>query len=221
MLAIDFENVSFNYPNDKKIVLDNISVKFDTNNITAIVGHNGSGKSTLTKLCCNIYRPTKGIVKVFSKNTKYISISDVAKDIYYCFQDPQKQLFCESVKEEIAFALKYQKYDEGTIDEIVEDMLVMFNLKEIESRYPLTLSGGEKQRLAIACGVALKPKLMILDEPTSSLDVDNINNLANIILNLNKEFNIGFLIVSHDLDFVNKICNIKYKMEFGGISNEC
>ena len=220
MNKISLENVSFRYSQTKNDVIKNLSMDIYSKDITIIQGANGSGKTTLSKLCCNIYKPNNGIVTIFSKDAKNLSLSDVAKDIYYLFQDPQKQLFCESVEDEIAFALKYQNYTLAQIEQTTNKMLELFNLNDIKKSYPLLLSGGEKQRLAIACGVAIKPKLMIMDEPTSSLDTENMINLVNIILKLKHDYNMGFLIISHDLDFINRIGDVKYMMQNGGVINE-
>ncbi len=206
-MSIKLENLSFNYKNEN--ILNNINIEFSSNEITVIQGDNGAGKTTLSKIIMGIEKNFTGEIYLFNKNIKELSLSEIAKDIYYCFQNPSRQLFCETVYEEMAFSLKYQNKSLDNIEKILKD----FGLWHLKDEYPMNLSGGEKQRLVIAVGIALEPKFLILDEPTSSLDIDNIDKLIRIL----KSLEIGMLIISHDKYFINSITNKRYTLKGGNL----
>ncbi len=206
-MAIRIENLSFNYENTQ--VLDNVNIEFSSKKISVLKGENGAGKTTLSKIIMGIEKDFKGEIELFSKNIKDMDLSDIAKDIYYVFQNPERQLFCETVYEEVAFALKYRNKSLDKIENILKD----FGLWHLKDEYPMNLSGGEKQRLIIAVGISLNPKFMILDEPTSSLDEDNIL----LLIKLLKSLKIGMLIITHDKKFAEKIADDIYFLKGGKI----
>ncbi len=204
-MAVILKDVSFKYKN--KVVLKNINAEFSQKKISVIKGANGAGKTTLSKLIMGIEKDFSGEIIIFNKDVKKEKVSSIAQDIFYVFQNPSRQLFCETVLKEIQFALEYRNMP---IDK-VEFVLNQFNLLHLKDEYPINLSGGEKQRLILACAVALNPKFLILDEPTSSLDKENINNLISIL----KSLNMGMIIISHDKYFTQNIADVIYELDKG------
>jgi energy-coupling factor transport system ATP-binding protein len=199
---INILNLNFSYR--KKSVFNNLNLSLGNNVITSIIGGNGSGKTTLTKIICGMLKPDCGDVFINSCNIEMLNLSDIGKTIGYLFQDPQKQIFGESVIDELSFAMKFNGVEEEIINKRVEKMLYKFDLKDIENQKCHFLSQGEKQRLALATICLNNPKYLILDEPTTSLDDKRKEILFNFLESLNQE-GIGILMVSHDLDFVNRL----------------
>lgn len=212
-MSLTFHHVSFGY--NEHLLISDLSCTFDVGTITVIKGCNGAGKTTLSKLCLGLCENYSGEIKVFDKNIKEIPLSDLAKDIYYCFQNPDKQLFCDSVEEEISFALKYRKLPMDTVPQVLHD----FHLDHVKDQYPLSLSSGQKQRLAIACGLVLNPKFFVLDEPTSSLDRAHTDVLIKELKRL-KEQGIGIIIISHDSYLTDHITDITYELKGGQLHEE-
>lgn len=210
---IELTNVSYAYK--KNQVIRDINVVFEKNKIYGITGRNGAGKTTLVKLISGILQPTGGNILIDEKNTKDMSTTEVSKVAYYCFQNPEYQLFCETVFDEVAFSLRYNKLEESVIKVKVQKILNVFGLEGLVEHYPLKLSGGEKQRLAMATGLVQQPGMLILDEPTSSLDQDNIQRLIHIIKTLNKTENMGFIVISHNESFIKAITDTIYSLDKG------
>jgi energy-coupling factor transporter ATP-binding protein EcfA2 len=215
--AIEGRNVSFRYSKPSPYIIKSADFSFNQGQITAIVGRNGEGKTTLGKLCSGIFKPSAGDVFLYGKNTRNLKLPQVAEYMCYCFQDPTRQLFGDTVEKEIAFALKYKKLPEKEIEKRVEEMLELFGLEHLRGEYPLRLSGGEKQRLAIAAGLALKPKFLLMDEPTAGLDGARIEEFSALLKRLVEKDNMGIGIISHDSLFVEKNANRILKVKGGSI----
>ena len=134
-----------------------------------------------------------------------INLSDVGKKIGYLFQNPDKQLFNPTVKDELNF---YQEYRNLNIDNDI-NVINLFNLEKIMENKVVNLSEGEKKRLALACILQMHPQYLILDEPTTGLDYKNKNILIRILKELKASYSIGSLIISHDSDFIGNLSNRK------------
>jgi len=203
-MAIRFDNVSYL---DK---LKNITYTFEDNKITSIIGVSGSGKTLLTFLITGLVLPTEGTISVegniIDNTTK--DLKKIRKNIGYVFQNPEEQFFTNSVKEEIKFSLKKYKYRLDKIDERVLKSLKMVGLDEtFLNRNPFTLSKGEQEKLALAIALSLNPKILILDEPTTYLDDKSTNELIDLLLRIKEKYNKTIIIVSNDINFINKISN--------------
>lgn len=200
----EVRNISFRYPAAEKDVLRNISFDIYKGEFFAIVGHNGSGKSTLMKNLLGILHPTQGDVIVNQHNTKDTEISKMILDIGYVFQNPDNQLFCNTVREEIEFGLRNNKYPEDQIKALTERALDLVGLKDREAEHPFSLSRGQRQRLAVATMLVAKPRIIMLDEPTTGLDERDLNGILQLMQEL-VEFHDGTLImVTHDMEVVSK-----------------
>lgn len=218
-MFLELREVSFNYPGKSKPALDGVNLDFEKNEITAVVGPNGSGKTTLTKLMIGIIQPDSGEVYLNLRPLKEYSLAQIGCRIGYVFQNPGQQLFCTSVAEEIGFGLKQLGEEPGKIKERVEFYLDYFELAAYRNVFPLHLSYGEKQRVAIAAVLANKPDFFILDEPTVGLDVYRKNLLEDYLKKV-VQLGRGMIIVSHDLDFVKRMAARVVSLENGRVQED-
>jgi ABC-type cobalt transport system, ATPase component len=204
MKLIEIKDLYFRYPFEEKYTLNNINLTIDSGESTAILGPNGSGKTTLIKHLNGILKPTKGDVIIEGKNTKEKSIAELSRTVGIVFQNPDHQLFSNTVFEEISFALINFGFNKEEILKRVRSMLKLFDLEKYETHSPLLLSGGEKKRVAIASILCYDPKIIVLDEPTIGLDYYQRKTLINIIKNLKKEGK-TIITVTHDFDFALEV----------------
>lgn len=213
MSFVEFQNVS--YINDDKEILNNISLTIDQGDFISIVGPSGSGKSTLLKLCSHLISPTQGAISFKGKDFNDYDPLALRKSISYCFQTPY--LFGDTVMENIhfPFSIRNIKPDSSKVREL-------FSLFQMEEDYlnrnVKTLSGGEKQRIALIRSLLFKPEILLLDEITSALDVDNTILVENMITLLNKE-GITVLWITHNIDQSRKIANKVLSIEAGKIKS--
>jgi energy-coupling factor transport system ATP-binding protein len=169
------------------------------------MGQNGAGKTTLVKQFNGLLKPNKGNVLIDRVNTRNISIAQLARKVGFVFQNPDHQLFSETVEEEVAFALKNFGFDEETIEKRVTWALNLLDLTEYRKTSPFMLSGGERKRVALASVLAWDPEVVILDEPTIGQDHQQKETLRQFIIQLNSQGK-TVVIVTHDVEFVAE-CN--------------
>ena len=197
---IEFEDVSFVHPNGIR-ALDGVSLSIRTGETLAIVGENGAGKTTLVKHVTGLLKPTSGRVMVDGVDTTKTSTARLSRQVGVAFQNPDHQLFSESVKEEMAFALRNFGMSPELVDQRVSWGLRLFGLEEYRDSSPLVLSGGEKKRLTLACILAWDPGVVILDEPTVGQDSIQKEKLAGTIRMLGSTGK-TVVVVSHDIEFL-------------------
>ena len=197
---IEVRNVYFTYPNGVE-ALKGVSLHIDRGEFVAIMGQNGAGKTTLVKHFNGLLKPTRGEVLVDRVNTKEVSVATLARKVGYVFQNPDHQLFCETVEKEIAFALKNFGFDEELIKRRVDWALNLLGLSQYRESSPFMLSGGERKRLALASVLAWDPEAIILDEPTIGQDYAQKEKLRQFILQLRAQGK-TVVIVTHDIEFV-------------------
>lgn len=197
---IKFESVTFRRPNGVTALKD-INLEIERGELVAIVGPNGAGKTTLVKHMNGLLKPTYGRVLVDGIDTRKASVASLSRKVGLVFQNPDHQLFSETVEAEIMFGLKNFGFPYSEIQKRVEEVLELFELKAQRGRGPLTLSGGEKKRLCIAAVLAWNPEVLVLDEPTVGQDYLNKLKLYKIIRKLQEEGRC-VVIVSHDIEFL-------------------
>ena len=194
---IRLEGVRFSYRAGVD-ALKRLDLEFLAGELTAIIGNNGSGKSTLMKLVVGLLKPTEGRVLVDGADTRDAKVSTLARKIGFIFQNPNDQLFANSVEEEIAFGLRNLGLPPDEIRDRLEATLAQFGLSELRAVFPRFLSRGDKQKVCIASIVAMRPGILLLDEPTTGQD----HRDSRQILELATELNAGgmtVLLVTHDL----------------------
>ena len=205
------KDLEFSYDTKfRKKVLEIAHLEIEKGSITAFLGANGCGKTTLLKLLNGLLFPTAGTIKfrgqsVANKNP-LLRMSTV-----YLHQNPY--LFSQSVADNIAFGLKVRKYSRECIKTKIQDMLELVELTGFENVPANELSGGESQRVAIARAFAIEPDVLLLDEPTASVDKQNISNIERILFNLNREKSTTVIISSHNESFAQKLAENIYYIE--------
>lgn len=195
--VLEFKDVCFAYNSTANV--HNLNVKIEKGDFTAIIGSNGAGKSTFSKLCNGLLQPSQGDVFVLGENTRRKKVSDLAKHIGFLFQNPDRQICCNTVEEEIAFSLKNNGLDAAEIQKRVDATIQEFGFDpKVE---PFNMSRGQRQRLCLACLIALNPEILILDEPTTGLDYRECMEMMGRIQQLN-ENGTTVIMVCHDMEVV-------------------
>jgi energy-coupling factor transport system ATP-binding protein len=192
----------FAYPN-KVTALSNVSLDIDEGEFVAIMGRNASGKTTLVKHLNGLLLPTKGKVEVNGIDTRDSSVAQLSLTVGYVFQNPNDHLFADTVDEEIAFALKNQGIDHSEIVSAVDQILAKFGLNQYRHYYPRYLSGGEKQRVALASVLVTQPKIIVLDEPTRGMEYWLKKQLMDFLNEYRKQGN-TIILVTHDVETVTE-----------------
>ena len=196
MSIIEIKNLSFKYSSDD-IALQDISLNIEKGEFICILGHNGSGKSTLAKLLVGLLEPQTGVIKINGIEIDDKTIDEVRHDIGIVFQNPDNQFVGVTVKDDIAFGLENRNIDSKTMHELVEKYSKQVSMDQFLERNPEQLSGGEKQRVAIAGVLAMNPEIIIFDEATSMLDPKGVREIISVINSLKKEKTI--ISITHNL----------------------
>jgi energy-coupling factor transport system ATP-binding protein len=197
---IDVDNVSFQYPGGHE-VLRNVSLKINDGEFVAIMGENGAGKTTLVKMFNGLLKPTEGTVSIDGVDAREKSVAQLSRDVGLIFQNPDHQLFAETVAEELGFSLRNFGFSEGIIERRVTSLLGSLDLEQYRTSSPFVLSGGERKRVALAAILVWDPKHVIMDEPTIGQDYMQKDRLRQFIKQLLTQGK-TIVIVSHDIEFV-------------------
>jgi energy-coupling factor transport system ATP-binding protein len=197
---IEVEEVNFTYPNGVE-ALKNVSLVVKNGEFIAIMGQNGAGKTTLVKHFNGLLKPSQGIVRVDGVETTRTSVAAIARKVGFVFQNPDHQLFSETVEEEITFALKNFGFEEEATQKRVTWALNLLGLTQYRKTSPFMLSGGERKRVALASVLAWDPQILILDEPTIGQDYQQKEKLRQFIVQMQTQGK-TVVIVTHDVEFV-------------------
>jgi energy-coupling factor transport system ATP-binding protein len=202
---MEIKNFKFNYGNTRVLDIDN--VRIPKNEIIAIIGKNGAGKSTFANCLCGLKRSCKGEL-ILDSNT--LNRKDRLKKSYMVMQDVNHQLFTESVLDEVLLSMDEEN------EEMAYEILDNLNLIHLKDSHPMALSGGEKQRVAIASAIASKKEILIFDEPTSGLDLKNMMNVSENLKYL-QGLGITSFIITHDYELILEACSHVLHFEDGKI----
>lgn len=204
--AIQTNNLTYTYSPGSpfsKTALDNINLTIQPGEFVGIIGHTGSGKSTLIQHFNRLLKPTAGKVLIdgMDLSEKEVDIKKIRQKVGLVFQYPEYQLFEETVFEDIAFGPKNLNYSEEEVQQLVRESMSFVGLSEdLYQKSPFELSGGQKRRVAIAGVLAMKPDILILDEPTAGLDRRAKDLILNKISELHCQMGTTILIVSHSME---------------------
>ncbi len=210
-VSIKVDGLWFKY--EKNYVLKNINLQIPYNSIVAIMGPNGSGKTTLVKHFNGLLKPSKGNVLVDGKDTRNYSPAQLAKYVGFVFQDPDRHIVSETVWDEVTFACK----NLGLPLDNADKALKVLNLQDLRDRPPYLLSMGEKVRLMIASVLAVDPKVLVLDEPTTGQDEKTLGLIEDAIFKLKSEGK-SVIIVTHDSDFALKVSDLAIIVKDGSVA---
>lgn len=223
MSVLSVKNLKYEYSKGTPFqigALKGVSVDFEYGEIVGVIGHTGSGKSTLLQHLNGLLKPESGEV-FFQDENIWNSKENVRKcrfGVGLCFQYPEHQLFESTVFEDIAFGPKNMGLSESEIKERVLESIKFVGLTEdYLDKSPFDLSGGEKRRVAIAGVISMKPKVLVLDEPTAGLDPVGKNDLLDLIKNYNKSTNSTVIFVSHNMDDVALVADRVLVLSDGNI----
>ena len=169
MELIELENVGYSY-GEERPALRNIDMSIRQGQKVAILGPNGAGKSTLFHLLNGLISPESGTVTVDGLEVRRENLRRIRRSVGLVFQDPDDQLFNSTVRQEIAYGPVNMGVEGKELKESVDWALDRVGMKSFDDRSPQSLSGGEKKRIAIASVLVMKPKILVLDEPTAALD---------------------------------------------------
>ncbi len=198
--GIQVEKLWHVYP-DGPTALKNVSLVIGEGEFVAIMGRNASGKTTLVKHFNSLLKPTKGSVTIQGIDTRNATIAELARQVGFVFQNPNDHLFADTVEEEISFTLKSLGLESGEIRSRIDEVLERFRLDKYGRQYPRALSGGEKQRVALASVLAVQPKILILDEPTRGMEYRLKAELMNFLQEYAAQGN-TVILVTHDVETV-------------------
>lgn len=218
MNLIKFHNFSFRYKGNDNYALKDINLEIESSKFILLAGETGSGKTSLIR-CLNGLIPQfypgyyKGYVEIGNKNTDSTPIANLSTEVGIVFQNPENQLIAMDVEHEIAFGLENLAMSADIIKTRMNEVVKLTEIEDLLDKAPYELSGGEQQRVAVASILVLEPKIIILDEPTASLDPLYAQKIINLLKRIQKEKNITIIISEHRLDlvlpFVDQIILIK------------
>jgi len=198
---IEFDRVTYVHQTTGGTALKDINLKVEKGETVAVVGENGAGKTTLVRHINGLLKPSQGSVRVDGVDTRETTTATLSRKAGIAFQNPDHQLFSDSVENEVRFAMKNFGFSDATVAERCDWALGYFGLEEYRKTSPLILSGGEKKRLTLACILAWDPSIVILDEPTVGQDANQKEKLSQIIKML-KDGGKTVILVSHDIEFL-------------------
>ncbi len=207
--AIATDHLCFSYP-DRLQVLDNICLHIAPGERVGIIGHNGCGKTTLFMTLCGALIPTAGTIRLMDKP---VVASGFNPQIGLLFQNPNNQLFSASVRDDIRFGPANMGLLPHQVEKRVDAVMALTGLQPLAERPPHHLSGGEKQMVAIAGLLAMKPQIVLYDEPSASLDIRSRRRLITFMKGLQQTM----VIASHDLEFLLEVCDRALVMYQGKI----
>lgn len=218
---IQFMDISKTFQTKKDTIhaLNHVSLTIDDGDVFGIIGFSGAGKSTLLRMVNALEVPTTGHVEIDGKNIDALShkeLRGVRKKIGMVFQQ-FNLLESKSVYDNIAIPLRLNKADTVQIRNTVMKLLQFVNLEDKADVYPGQLSGGQKQRVGIARALATNPSILLCDEATSALDPETTDNILQLLERINKELHITILIVTHEIQVIQRICNKVAVMEHGQV----
>jgi len=221
---IEFEHVCYTYPGAARPALDNVSLFIPEGEFTLLIGPSGAGKSTLLR-CVNGLTPhfsgghLLGKIQVAGFNPVEATPEVMSRHVGFVFQDPEAQFVMDRVEDEIAFALENAAMPPQEMRVRVEETLDLLDLAPLRNRPLTALSGGERQRVAIAAALAFRPKILVLDEPTSQLDPKSAEDVLTSLVRLNADLGLTILLAEHRLERVLPfVDSLLYLPEEGGAS---
>jgi cobalt/nickel transport system ATP-binding protein len=201
MKAVETISLSYTYHDGTK-ALDTVNFTVEKGENVAILGPNGAGKSTLLHHFNGLLMPTSGKVFVLDREVATSDLDWVRQKVGLVFQDPDDQLFARTVGQDVAFGPINLGFPPGEVKTRVRWALEATEITELENKSPQNLSTGQKKRAALAGVLAMKPEIIVLDEPMTNLDPRTASKILKLLLQLNQELGITLIIATHDVDLV-------------------
>lgn len=197
MAIIDIKNLSFRYKN--KFIYDDFSLSIDMGQWVTVAGPNGAGKTTLVKILAGLEK-TYSNIEIFNMQLNKKNLYKIRKDIGFVFDVPENFFACETVEDELAFSLENMAIAPSVIKKKIKDISKLLKLEDLLKRNPYDLSGGQKQKVALGCALMLEPRILILDEAFTMIDINEKKELLNTLQSYNKEKRVTIVSFTHNLD---------------------
>lgn len=192
---IEIKDLNFSY--DQQPILSNINLNIEEGSFTTILGPNGSGKSTLMRILLGLEK-TDSYIKIDGTVLTNETIRDIRKKIGVVFENPDNQLIAQTVEDDIVFSLENLNYPRSKIQKKYNKIVKQLNLESIVKKDPHRLSGGEKQKVALACALITEPKILILDEAFTMIDNKYKTEILELLKNIHKKNNTTIIMITHD-----------------------
>jgi cobalt/nickel transport system ATP-binding protein len=211
---IKLKNITFSYPGLNTPILDSLNLEIKKGDKIGMMAPNGSGKTTLLHTIMGLCRPDSGTIEIFGNQVKYEKdFIPIRSKIGLLFQDSDDQLFCPTVLEDVAFGPLNLGFSRNDAIDIARNTLEKFEMQSLEQSVTHRISGGQKRLVALAAVLAMKPEVLLLDEPTAGLD----NKVKEKLIHILKNLDITFLVISHEFDFIKAVTQKIYSMENGSV----
>ena len=225
MSQIEISNLSFTYLGREEPTLNGISIAVEQGDFILLTGETSSGKSTLLKTINGLIPHTsrgkfQGNVRIDGLSVSDLTLSEIGRKVGLLFQSPDNQLFCTTVEDEIGFGLENMGMPLHSVDQAIDEALDLVRLEGFRQRETSTLSGGEKQLVALACLSAMQPEILLLDEPTSYLDVNFSRHVLQVISELNKKLEVTVIFATHQVQTIADFCNRSWSLRDGQVTEE-
>lgn len=200
-VLLKLTDISFDYGAHRR-VLDGLSLELEPGERLGLIGPNGCGKTTLLHILMGLTKPDAGRVEILGTERRVeADFAEVRREVGLLFQDSDDQLFCPTVHEDVAFGPFNLGLSHAEVHEVVHETLEMLGLRDFEDRITYQLSHGQRRLVALATILAMRPKILLLDEPTAGLDGEHEARLTEILLGLPQEM----IIVSHNVPFLDTV----------------
>jgi len=214
--VVEFAGVSFSY-NSSFAALHDINLSINDGELVAIMGRNGSGKTTLARHVIGLNQPSQGQVRVLGYDVAATPTHQLAQHVGFCFQNPNHQIVSFNVRDEMTFGLKAHDIDPSEFEARVQEALEIVDLQDFLDTEVFDLGKGQKQRLALASVLTLKPRVLVIDEPTTGQDPEMIDEIFNIIKRLN-DLGTTILLITHRVDYAAMFAQRAVVLQHGKIS---
>ena len=200
-VVIKTEDLVHVYPHGGTRALDGVNLEINKGDVVSIIGQNGSGKTTLVRHFNGLLRPTSGKVYLMGEDTQQKNIADLSRQCGYVFQNPNHQIFCSTVRDELLVAPKNFKFTPEQAKQRLDAVVDLMGIGDILDKHPMTLDYTTKKVITIASVLIFNPEVLILDEPTGGLDEVGRRMLSKVIQLVHSEGH-TVIIISHDMDYV-------------------
>ncbi len=215
--AVDLQGVQYRYPNGY-IAFDEVNLQVGLHERAVILGANGAGKSTLLSVISGVLEPTKGSIQILHQELTPKTKRKIRASVGLVFQEPDNQLFMPSIWEDVAFGPLNMGLSEEEVRHRVDEALEIVGIASLRDKPPHHLSVGEKKRAAIATVLAMRPKILILDEPTAHLDPKSRADFIKFLTKLHKQGDLTLITATHDVDSVPLLADRAYVLNKGRIT---
>lgn len=215
---VQVTDVQYAYPPPRRIeAIRGLTLQVKPGEFLCIVGQNGSGKTTIARLMSGYLRPDNGTIRIDGKDPWRLPAGERARLVSYVFQNPDHQLFKDSVWEEVAFGLHNLRVVKGTVECEVERVLKILSLWEKRELHPFRLAKGDRQRLAVACIMVIRPRILIVDEPTTGQDPARAREIMGLLRDTNRSEGNTVIIITHSMELVAEFADRVVVMADGNV----